>query len=206
MQIVDVSSSIFCARIRAIVHAKGLPYELLPPPGGLGSEAHRRLDPIARVPALRLESGAWLHESLAIALLLEQRHREPPLLPADESRRARRLERALYIDNYVVPSLFGLSRLDGVAGAEGELDRHRVRAEQAFSWLDVDQGEARNGQDLQLDQIWLGLAVALADDITSKEAEPLVVPARVREEAAQALAQPSLRLVISQLLAVRSAA
>ncbi|MEZ5450492.1 MAG: glutathione S-transferase N-terminal domain-containing protein [Thiolinea sp.] len=79
-------------RLRAALHLKGLEYDYVSyalkareneAPDYLGK------NPQGLVPALELEDGTVLAQSLAIMEWLEETHPEPPLLPADPGERAR---------------------------------------------------------------------------------------------------------------------
>ena len=81
-------------RVRIALNFKGLPYEMVPihltKDGG-----HQRkpefvaVNPQMRVPALALDSGDVLTQSLAIIEYLDETHPKPPLLPADPLARAK---------------------------------------------------------------------------------------------------------------------
>jgi maleylacetoacetate isomerase len=81
-------------RVRIALNLKGLPYEMVPihltKDGG-----HQRkpdfvaVNPQMRVPALALDSGDVLTQSLAIIEYLDETHPKPPLLPADPLARAK---------------------------------------------------------------------------------------------------------------------
>lgn len=78
-------------RLRIALNLKGLPYELVPV--DLRTEQHlgadyRALNPQGLVPALDV-GGQVLIQSPAIIEWLEERHPQPPLLPADAGARAR---------------------------------------------------------------------------------------------------------------------
>jgi glutathione S-transferase len=92
----------FCEKTRWQLDLKGLPYRVrnLPPvvhpyflPGG-----HRT------VPVL-VDRGQTLGDSTAIALHLEERYPEVPLLPADPQKRARALALEDYFDGVVGPAV-----------------------------------------------------------------------------------------------------
>jgi maleylpyruvate isomerase len=81
-------------RVRIALNLKGLPYEMVPihltKDGG-----HQRkpefvaVNPQMRVPALTLDNGDVLTQSLAIIEYLDETHPKPPLLPADAVARAK---------------------------------------------------------------------------------------------------------------------
>jgi maleylacetoacetate isomerase len=81
-------------RVRIALNLKGLTYEAVPvhltKDGGRHRAAeYRAVNPHMRVPALALDSGEVLTQSLAIIDYLEETHPKPPLLPADPITRAR---------------------------------------------------------------------------------------------------------------------
>ncbi len=107
MKLYNANLSPFAARCRIQIYAKGLDVELVPPPGGTGSEAYKRINPTGKVPALELD-GALLPESAAILEFLEDRFPKPPLRPADDLARGRMRVLMQLADQYVVPPLVGL--------------------------------------------------------------------------------------------------
>jgi len=80
-------------RVRIALNLKGLPYETiaihLQKEGGLNRKPeYRAINPLMRVPALRLDSGQVLTQSLAIIEYLDETQPQPALLPRDPLRRA----------------------------------------------------------------------------------------------------------------------
>jgi glutathione S-transferase len=83
----DAARCPYCARVRIVLAEKDVPYEpveidLSNRPAWLYEK-----NPAGKVPVLE-EQGFVLPESRAIMEYLEERHPEPPLLPADPRRRA----------------------------------------------------------------------------------------------------------------------
>jgi maleylacetoacetate isomerase len=81
-------------RVRIALNVKGLSAEMVPihlqKEGGLNKKPeYRAVNPQMRVPALRLDSGELLTQSLAIIEYLDEVHRDPPLLPRDPVKRAK---------------------------------------------------------------------------------------------------------------------
>jgi maleylpyruvate isomerase len=81
-------------RVRIALNLKGLAYEPisihLQKEGGMNLKPeYRAINPQMRVPALKLDSGAVLTQSLAIIDYLDETHPQPPLLPRDPVERAR---------------------------------------------------------------------------------------------------------------------
>jgi maleylacetoacetate isomerase/maleylpyruvate isomerase len=81
-------------RVRIALNLKGLDYEIVPvhlarDGGEHLKPAYRAINPSSTVPALRLETGEVLAQSMAIIEYLDEVHPAPPLLPADARGRAR---------------------------------------------------------------------------------------------------------------------
>jgi len=81
-------------RVRIALNLKGLSSEMisihLQKQGGLNKKPeYRAVNPQMRVPALQLDSGDVLIQSLAIIEYLDEVHPKPPLLPRDPLERAK---------------------------------------------------------------------------------------------------------------------
>jgi maleylpyruvate isomerase len=81
-------------RVRIAMNLKGLAFETLPvhlqKDGGQNRKPEfRAINPLMRVPALKLDSGEVLTQSLAIIEYLDETHPQPPLLPRDPVGRAK---------------------------------------------------------------------------------------------------------------------
>jgi maleylpyruvate isomerase len=81
-------------RVRIALNLKGLACEMTPvhlqKEGGLNRKSEfRTINPHMRVPALKLDSGDVLIQSLAIIEYLDETHPQPPLLPRDPVARAK---------------------------------------------------------------------------------------------------------------------
>jgi maleylpyruvate isomerase len=81
-------------RLRIALNLKGLTPELvsvhLQREGGMNKKPeYRAINPHMRVPALKLDSGEVLIQSLAIIEYLDEVYPKPPLLPSDPVERAR---------------------------------------------------------------------------------------------------------------------
>jgi maleylpyruvate isomerase len=81
-------------RVRIALNLKGLSAEMvsihLQKEGGLNRKPEfRAINPQMRVPALRLDSGEVLIQSLAIMEYLDEVHPQPPLLPSEPVERAK---------------------------------------------------------------------------------------------------------------------
>jgi maleylacetoacetate isomerase len=81
-------------RVRIALNFKGLSAEMIPvhlqKDGGLNRKPqYRAVNPQMRVPALALDPGDVLTQSLAIIEYLDEVHSQPPLLPRDPVERAK---------------------------------------------------------------------------------------------------------------------
>ena len=81
-------------RTRIALNLKGLPHALalvhMVKDGGQHKSAeYRRVNPQGRLPALALDDGEILLQSLAIIEYLDEVHPDPPLLPKDALQRAK---------------------------------------------------------------------------------------------------------------------
>ena len=81
-------------RVRIAFNLKGLSFDTaaihLQRDGGLNRKpAYRAINPQMRVPALRLDSGELITQSLAIIEYLDETHPQPPLLPRGSLARAK---------------------------------------------------------------------------------------------------------------------
>lgn len=90
MQLHQFRQSPFCDKVRLVLAAKGLQYEIVEVTPGLGQVALFRLSGQRQVPVL-VDGETVVADSTAIALHLERQHPEPSLLPADPELRARTL-------------------------------------------------------------------------------------------------------------------
>ena len=81
-------------RVRIALNLKGIAYEAIPihltkEGGKQHSAAFRAVNPQGRVPALELDGGDVLTQSLAIIEYLDETHPQPPLLPGNPLARAK---------------------------------------------------------------------------------------------------------------------
>ena len=93
MQLYTYFRSSAAYRSRIALNLKGLTYEAisihLQKEGGLNRKPeYRAINPLMRVPVLRLDSGGLLTQSIAIIEYLDETHPQPPLLPRDALKRA----------------------------------------------------------------------------------------------------------------------
>lgn len=110
-------------RVRIGLHWKGLAFEQVAidlRTGAQRSAAWLARNPQGLVPALELDDGCLLTQSLAILEWLEETYPQPPLLPAGQVARARVRAVALAIaaDTHPLQNLGVLKRIEALAGAD----------------------------------------------------------------------------------------
>ena len=121
MKLYDYFRSSASYRVRIALNLKGLEYDQLPVnlrEGQQQQEAYLQDHPQGLVPALQLEDGRQLTQSLAILEWLEETYPEPPLLPADHWQRAqvRSLMLQVAADIHPINNLRVLKYLTGTLG------------------------------------------------------------------------------------------
>lgn len=112
-------------RVRIALNLKGLSSDMiaihLQKEGGLNKKPeYRAINPHMRVPALQLDSGDVLIQSLAIIEYLDEVHPEPPLLPRDPIARAkvRALAQVIACDIHPLNNVGPLRYLKNVLGQD----------------------------------------------------------------------------------------
>ena len=183
-----IPPSLYCAKVRIALRAKGLKWRELPPPGGYGSAEYRRLVPSGNLPAL-LHDGLLLADSEPIVEYLEERFPDPPLMPDGPAARARMRERGRFHDTRLEPELRKLfphiapaARDAGVVATQAAALQARLT--QLGALLEQDDMPFGLGDlGLPVTLAWLdalgpvlGLGLTLPDPVTSwrarVEAEP----------------------------------
>ncbi|MEB3172876.1 MAG: glutathione S-transferase [Cyanobacteriota bacterium] len=87
MQLHQFRQSPFCHKVRLVLAAKGLSYDVVEVTPGVGQVELFRLSGQRQVPVL-VDGETVVADSTAIALHLEQHHPQPALLPADSQLKA----------------------------------------------------------------------------------------------------------------------
>ena len=110
-------------RVRIGLHWKGLAFTSIPLNLRTGEQTApewRARNPQGMVPALELDDGTLLTQSLAILDWLEETHPKPPFLPKDPVTRARIRAVVLSIaaDTHPIQNLGVLKRIETLLGAE----------------------------------------------------------------------------------------
>ena len=117
-------------RVRIALNLKGISYDQVPihlqKDGGRNKASeYRAINPHMRVPALALDGGEILTQSMAICEYLDETHPEPPLLPAApiERAHARALAQLIACDIHPLNNIGTLRYLkDPLNHAQAEID------------------------------------------------------------------------------------
>ncbi|WP_199555358.1 maleylacetoacetate isomerase [Sandaracinobacteroides hominis] len=110
-------------RVRIGLNWKGVPYEAVPMDLRTGAQASpewKAVNPQGLVPALELDDGTVLTQSLAILEWLEETHPQPAFLPADPLIRAkiRAVSLAIAADTHPIQNLGTLKRIETLTNAD----------------------------------------------------------------------------------------
>jgi glutathione S-transferase len=89
MQLYSANLSPYASRARLAVYAKGLPVDIGLPPGGFKSAEYLGINPMGKVPCLKLSDGTVIPESSTILEYLEDAFPQTPLRPKDPEKAAR---------------------------------------------------------------------------------------------------------------------
>ena len=125
MQLYSYFRSSAAYRVRIALNLKGVAYDTIPihlqREGGINRKPeYRAVNPHMRLPALRLDSGGVLIQSLAIIGYLDDTHPQPPLLPRDPVAKAkvRAIAEIVACDVHPLNNIAPLRYLKNVLGQE----------------------------------------------------------------------------------------
>lgn len=104
LKIYSIAISLYCTKLRILMRHKNLQWQEVEPPGGYGSTVYKLIIPSGNLPAL-IDGTLVLSDSEAIAEYLNEKHREPPMLPEDISQRGRIRELSRFHDTRLEPEL-----------------------------------------------------------------------------------------------------
>ena len=107
LQLYAIPVSLYCAKVRIVLRAKGVRWQEVPPPGGYGSAEYKQVVPSGNLPALR-DGDLLICDSEAIAEYLNETWSEPAMLSADPRQRARERDLGRFHDTRLEPAVRGL--------------------------------------------------------------------------------------------------
>jgi glutathione S-transferase len=126
MKLYSLPASPFAARCRMQIYAKGLPIDIVPPPGGHRSDVYAAINPLRRIPSLDTGQGV-IPESDTILEYIEERYPTPSLLPDTPLGRSRaRLLRRI-ADLYVMEPMLPLLALLETEHRDKELMERQLK-------------------------------------------------------------------------------
>lgn len=102
MKLYGSLASPYVARVAMFADLKGIDLPMESPPGGMGSDEYKRINPTGKIPGLQV-NGHCIAESEVICEYLEAMHPEPSLIPADPLARAQTLMISRMTDLYIAP-------------------------------------------------------------------------------------------------------
>ncbi len=153
MKLYGSDLSPFAARCRMQFLAKGLDIPMEPAPDGLKSDTFTRINPLQRIPALVLDSGRALPESIVICEYIEDLYPEPPLRPADPEQRAIMRTLSRIVDLYFLDTLGPLfGQMDPASRDQAVVDDALAKAGKALDGLEhyIGEGGFAVGDSLSL--------------------------------------------------------
>jgi glutathione S-transferase len=144
MKLYQFFASPFPTRVRLMLYAKGIPFEIVEPPGfgnsTLPKGDYLKINPLGRVPTLVLDDGRALPESEVICEYLEEIFPAPALMPADPWERAqvRLITRIsdIYLVMAMVP-LFDLLAMKRSEWSRAVIDAAFDKVAEALAALEV---------------------------------------------------------------------
>jgi glutathione S-transferase len=150
MKLYQTYTSPFPTRVRLCLYAKGLPVEIIEPPGFHATTESKgdylTINPIGRVPALITDDGQALPESEVICEYLEDAYPDPPTLPKDPWGRAQVRLIARLCDFYLVMAMVPLFTASGQSRKRWDraaIDKALRAVETALGYIEVYMGAGR---------------------------------------------------------------
>lgn len=165
MKLYDYFRSSAAYRVRIALNVKGLDYEQLPVDLRAGEQRqadYRARNPQQLVPALVLDGGQLLTQSLAICEYLDEQYPRPALLPGDAIERARVRSLALAIACEIHP-LNNLRVLNYLTGPLGHSEADKLDWYRHWIALGFDAIESLLANDARTARFCHGDAPTLAD-------------------------------------------
>jgi len=107
LKIYSTNESLYCAKLRILLHHKQAQWQEITPEGGCGSDDYRALIPSGTMPAM-VDGDLVIADSEAIAEYLNETISEPAMLPPTPQARAKCRERSRFHDTRFEPEVRAL--------------------------------------------------------------------------------------------------
>jgi len=107
LKIYSTSESLYCAKLRVLLHHKKAQWQEITPEGGCGSDEYRALIPSGTMPAM-IDGDLLIADSEAIAEYLNETIIEPAMLPSSAQARGKCRERSRFHDTRFEPEVRAL--------------------------------------------------------------------------------------------------
>lgn len=191
--------SLYCAKLRIVLHRKGLDWEEIPPPGGYGSAEYRTVVPSGNLPALR-HGDLLICDSEAIAEYLDEICPQPAMLSTDPRERARQRDRGRFHDTRLEPAVRILfSYLPGrQTPPEGFLSVQSAavsaRLDQLAALLALHDGA---GDVLSLGDCGFPITLTWLDELVPRMGLSIVLPDRVLRYRDRVQRHPAVAAVLA---------
>jgi len=106
-KIYSTNESLYCAKLRVLLHHKKAQWQEITPEGGCGSDDYRALIPSGTMPAM-IDGDLVIADSEAIAEYLNEIITEPAMLPSSAQARGKCRERSRFHDTRFEPEVRAL--------------------------------------------------------------------------------------------------
>ena len=152
LKIYSTGESLYCAKLRILLHHKQAQWQEKTPEGGCGSEAYRELIPSGTMPAM-IDGDLVIADSEAIAEYLNETIAEPAMLPPTPQGRAMCRERSRFHDTRLEPEVRALFAHigPGMQGSEFSLTQSEKLSNRLYEFSRLLQGD----NTLDLDKLSL---------------------------------------------------
>jgi len=97
----------YCSKVKFLIDYKNIEVDLIPPPGGYGSDIFKKISPLGSIPALKY-NNMILHESEIINEYLNELYPTPPMLTNDIELNAKIRMISRFHDTKLEPSIRSL--------------------------------------------------------------------------------------------------
>ena len=153
LKIYSTNESLYCAKLRILLHHKKAQWQEIIPEGGCGSEAYRALIPSGTMPAM-IDGDLVIADSEAIAEYLNETIAEPAMLPPTPQGRARCRQRSRFHDTRLEPEVRALFPYigPGMQGSEISVTQSEKLSNRLYEFSRLLQSDTT----LDLDNLSLG--------------------------------------------------